>query len=169
MKNRRDENVIAFYTTKEVPYGCFSNFYRAPIDLDGRRWPTSEHYYQARKSDNFEDAEKIRHATTPKDAAFMGRRLASIHADWDSMKYNVMLVAVRAKFTQHKDLAEILLSTGDKEIVEWTEGTELADSVWGNAPDKDGKPGQNLLGKALMQIRAELVKQKDEQPNELDI
>jgi len=165
----KKEDVIAFYTTKEIPYGAFSNFYRAPINLDGKVWPTSEHYYQARKAVNYEDAESIRNAPTPKDAARLGRSLKEIHPDWENIKYNVMKVAVRAKFNQNAKLGVLLVETGNKELVEWTEGTVLADSVWGNATDKDGNPGKNLLGKALMEIREELKKQLHVTDNELDI
>src|SRR5437016_5030863 len=40
--------VIRFYSTKG-DYGCFSNFYRASIFLAGKRWSTTEHYFQAQK------------------------------------------------------------------------------------------------------------------------
>lgn len=150
------DSVVAFYTTKEFPYGCFSNFFRSPIELDGKEWPTSEHYYQAQKATSFGDRESIRNASTPKEAARLGRTLKEIRSDWDQVKYNIMKIAVRAKFTQHEKLRNVLLSTGDKILVEWTEGTELHDSIWGNARDKEGNPGKNLLGKALMEIRTEL-------------
>ena len=40
--------VIHFYSTTGE-YGCFSNFSRHPVFLKGKRWPTSEHYFQAQK------------------------------------------------------------------------------------------------------------------------
>lgn len=145
---------IAFYTTKDQ-YGCFSNFYRAPIKIDGVVWPTTEHFYQAQKATHPELQQAIRFAETPKIAAKMGRGIAPdfFRKDWEEIKYKVMLYACEAKFRQHPNLKQILLSTGDQEIVEWTEGTPLADSVWGNAKDKDGNPGKNLLGKVLMELR----------------
>ncbi len=39
---------IIMNRTNEVPYGCFSNFYASPLVLDGKEWPTSEHWFQAR-------------------------------------------------------------------------------------------------------------------------
>jgi N-glycosidase YbiA len=39
---------INFYHLKK-PYGFFSNFAPYPIDLNGKIWPTSEHYFQAQK------------------------------------------------------------------------------------------------------------------------
>ena len=40
--------VIHFYSPRDE-YGCFSNFFAAPIRLGGKTWPTSEHYFQAQK------------------------------------------------------------------------------------------------------------------------
>ena len=67
----------------------------------------------------------------------------------DKVRYGVMIKALQAKFTQHKDLKDILLSTGAKTLIEDAKN----DKVWGVG--RDGK-GQNLLGKALMQVRDEL-------------
>ena len=60
-----------------------------------------------------------------------------------------MLQALRAKFTQHADLAEILLGTEDAELIEHTE----RDSYWGDGGDGSGR---NRLGHLLEQIRSEL-------------
>jgi len=42
------EDVIRFYSTTGE-YGCFSNFSRHSIFLKGKRWPTTEHYFQGAK------------------------------------------------------------------------------------------------------------------------
>jgi ribA/ribD-fused uncharacterized protein len=146
------DDVIAFYSTKGE-YGWGSNFYRCPIFLDGEHWTTSEHYYQASKAVNQEDRDMIRKAESPKEAARLGREAIVISSVWDKIKLNVMIRVVYQKFKQNPDLRQKLLATGDKDIVEWTEGTPLADSVWGNACDKDGQPGLNYLGKVLMYVR----------------
>jgi ribA/ribD-fused uncharacterized protein len=39
---------ILFYRVNE-PYGFFSNFSKHPITLNGKEWPTTEHYFQAQK------------------------------------------------------------------------------------------------------------------------
>ena len=64
---------IYFYSTKEQPYGCFSNFAAYWFELDGQSWPTSEHYFQAQKFAGTPDAEAIRLARSPMVAARMGR------------------------------------------------------------------------------------------------
>jgi ribA/ribD-fused uncharacterized protein len=57
--------------------------------------------------------------------------------------------AVLAKFSQHADLKEILLSTADAKLVEHT----FNDSYWGDGGDGSG---QNKLGQILMSVREEL-------------
>ena len=53
---RETTMAIKFYSTSEETYGCFSNFSRHPVQIDGTTWPTTEHYYQAMKFPN--DAER---------------------------------------------------------------------------------------------------------------
>jgi len=65
------------------------------------------------------------------------------------MKICVKRGAVLAKFTQHKELLELLLLTEDAKIVEQTEN----DHYWGD--DGDGK-GKNMLNRILMEIREKL-------------
>lgn len=140
---------IYFYSTNDH-YGEFSNFARYGIELDGLWWPTTEHYFQAQK---FEDAtyrERIRAAATPKRAAELGRsRELPLRSDWESIKDDVMYRAVLQKFQMHSQLRELLLATGDEELVENAPG----DYYWGCG--KDGS-GQNKLGYTLMRVRAEL-------------
>ena len=141
--------VINFYSTTG-DYGCFSNFSRHSIFLKGKRWPTSEHYFQAQKFVDTEHEEAVRMCKTPSLAADMGRsRKLPLRRDWESVKDQIMLEAVRAKFTQHDDLKAILLSTGDAKLVEHTE----RDSYWGDGGDGSGK---NRLGQILMEVRDEL-------------
>lgn len=141
--------VINFYSTTGE-YGCFSNFSRHAITLKGKRWPTSEHYFQAQKFAGEPDEEEIRTAAKPSLAASMGRdRKRPLRRDWESVKEKVMLDALRAKFTQHEDLKAVLLGTGDAALVEHTAN----DAYWGDGGDGSGK---NRLGHLLMRLRAEL-------------
>ena len=140
---------IRFYRV-DAPYGCFSNFSRHPIVLDGLEWPTSEHYFQAQKFAGTPHAEAVRRAKTPRLAAELGReRHRPLRADWEQVKDDAMRTAVRAKFSQHAELREILLGTGDRELIEHTTN----DSYWGDGGDGSGG---NMLGRILMEVRAEL-------------
>jgi ribA/ribD-fused uncharacterized protein len=141
--------VIHFYHIGEE-YGCFSNFSPHPLRLDGKVWPTSEHYFQAQKFEDFRLQESIRRTRSPMIAARMGRdRKKPLRPDWEAVKVEVMRRGVRAKFTQHEDLRALLLATEDATLVEHTEN----DSTWGDGGDGSG---QNLLGLILMEVRAEL-------------
>jgi hypothetical protein len=55
---------IYFYSDRENPYGCFSNFSRHGFELDGVWWSTSEHYFQAQKFAGTPDADQIREVKT---------------------------------------------------------------------------------------------------------
>jgi ribA/ribD-fused uncharacterized protein len=149
-------DVINFYHVSDE-YGCFSNFAPYPIQVDGKQWQTSEHYFQAQKFEGAQHQEAIRRTKSPMIAARMGRdRKKPLRRDWESVKVAIMRKAVRAKFTQHEDLRRILLSTSDARIVEHTEN----DSYWGDGGDGSGK---NMLGRILMEIREELRTEVDKQ------
>jgi N-glycosidase YbiA len=144
-----EKKVIHFYSTREE-YGCFSNFSAHKIFLKGKSWKTSEHYFQAQKFVGTSHEEELRLADSPMQVAKMGRdRKRPLRKDWEKVKDNIMIEALRAKFTQHKDLKEILLGTGDAILVEHTKN----DNYWADGGDGSGR---NMLGILLMQLREEL-------------
>jgi len=146
---------IYFYKVDQ-PYGCFSNFSPHEVILDGKKWPTVEHYYQAHKllgTPDEELMEVIRQVATPEQAASMGRDNARIvRIDWKTAKQEVMWRAVLTKFVTHQDIQTVLLNTGDELLVE----DSPRDYYWGCG--KDGT-GQNELGKMLMRVRCYLRQQ----------
>ncbi len=140
---------IYFYSSREE-FGSFSNFSPHGFALDGKYWKTSEHYFQAMKFAGTSYSETIRLAPSPKDAANLGRsREVPMRADWEAVKDGIMKNGVMAKFLAHADIRAILLGTGEEEIVENARG----DAYWGCGADGKGK---NMLGKILVEIRAEL-------------
>jgi ribA/ribD-fused uncharacterized protein len=149
--------VINFYHLNE-PYGEFSNFARFLVRLGGKTWPTSEHYFQAQKFAGEPREEEICKAKTPSEAARLGRdRKVKLRSDWESVKDQIMREVVLAKFTQHEELRELLLSTGDATLVEHTEN----DGYWGDGGDGSGR---NMLGRILMSVREELRRRGDLEP-----
>jgi len=145
---------ILFYSTKDA-FGEFSNFAAFPIEIDGRIWPTSEHYFQAQKFAGTDHEELIRTTPSPMTVARMGRdRKRPLRTDWEQVKDGLMRKAVWTKFKQHPRLAAMLLETGDAEIVEHTEN----DVYWGDGGD--GR-GLNRLGQLLMQVRTDLRAERD--------
>jgi ribA/ribD-fused uncharacterized protein len=140
---------IKFYHQNK-PYGFFSNFSEHPIHLKGKIWPTSEHYFQAQKFTDTLHEEEVRLASSPMEAARIGRdRNHPLRPDWEEVKEDIMRQALLAKFTQHPDLKVKLLATGSAEIIEHTTN----DSYWGDGGDGTGK---NRLGKLLMEIREKI-------------
>jgi N-glycosidase YbiA len=137
---------IAFYSVTD-DYGAFSNFSLHEVTLRGKRWPTTEHFFQAMKFDDRTHQEAIRRASTPMLAARMGRdRKRKLRRDWERIKVGVMREAVEAKFRQHADLRTLLLATGDAHLVEHTDN----DAFWGDGGDGSGR---NELGRILMAVR----------------
>lgn len=139
---------IDFYRV-ENDYGEFSNFSSHPIELDGELWPTTEHYFQALKFHDSELRQRIRTAPTPGTAARLGRRSPGLREDWEEVKEDVMMEALRAKFSQHDRLRRLLLGTQDARLVEHTRN----DRYWGDGGDGTGR---NRLGALLMRLRDEL-------------
>lgn len=144
---------ISFYSTLSR-YGCFSNCSAYGFELDGYWWATSEHYFQAQKFAGTPDADEIRLAETPGEAANKGGdRHRPLRSDWEQVKDEIMRQAVLNKFAANSEIREILLSTGDEEIV----NQSPVDLYWGRR--KDGS-GENKLGKILMEVREILRQQK---------
>lgn len=146
--NKMTGYIIRFYRANDE-YGEFSNFARYPLQLDGKNWPTSEHYFQAQKFEGTELEEKVRTAKNAWYAAKYGRELAPLPYDWEEIKVDVMYHVVLAKFTQHPDLRKLLLDTGDAILIAHTR----KDAFWADGGDGAGK---NWLGKILMLVREEL-------------
>ncbi len=139
---------IYFYKETEEPYGCFSNFSDHAVFMKGIIWRTAEHYFQAQKFAGAPLEEEVRRCQTPAKAKKFANKHLYPHA-WHQVKDGVMLDALRAKFSQHPDLKELLLSTGNALLVE----NAPRDNYWGAG--SDGR-GRNQLGKLLMQVRDEL-------------
>lgn len=143
-----EQNMIKF--TKEGKYGCFSNFYLSPLQFDGIAYTCAEAAFQAQKCANKNDRVYFS-KLSPSDAKRRGRRI-ELRRDWEDVKYMAMVGILVCKF-ENKDLRDILLSTGEAELVENTTGWH--DNIWGNCDCSKctNIKGQNLLGKALMQVR----------------
>jgi len=139
-----------FFWTRHDEYGFCSNYYKAPITIDGKVYQTTEHFYQSRKTLDPGERERIRNLPTPGEARYVGSRV-ELRWGWEDIKSGVMLVALRAKFAQHPDLAEELLATGDAVLHE--------NAPWGSYWGYAGGRGLDMLGKLLMRVREELRKE----------
>lgn len=140
-------NSIKFYKS-EPPYGFLNNFARARMFIYGQWWDTVEAAYQASKTLDKEEREKIRLATSPREARDLGQKV-KLRETWDEIKDQVMYECLMGKFLQHPQLRKQLMATGDAFLIE----DSPIDSYWGCGKDGQGK---NMLGKLLMKLREEL-------------
>jgi|15BtaG_2_1085339.scaffolds.fasta_scaffold86590_1 ribA/ribD-fused uncharacterized protein len=111
-------------------------------------YPTVENFFQAMKCHD-ETYRKGLKLVTPAVAKKLGRR-CKLRDNWEVIKFDVMIYALRKKFTEPR-LHEKLLATGNQTLVE---GNYWNDTYWG-VNLKTGN-GENNLGKLLMQVRYEI-------------
>jgi ribA/ribD-fused uncharacterized protein len=145
---------ITFNRLKD-PYGEFSNFYPISIDIDSKEYKSSEHYYQSKKYEDTKWEDHVRSQEKPYEAAREGRRKdLPLREDWEDVKVLVMRRILIAKFKRIEYMRNLLLSTGNAEIVEYSD----KDYFWGRG--KDGA-GYNMLGKLLMEMREEIKNEEE--------
>jgi ribA/ribD-fused uncharacterized protein len=164
--------VIFFYG------GPFSNFDRGPFIVTSTpywaeapvtlEYPSMEAFLQAEKAAYEFDHRVIREADSPGAAKMRGNSHQSwepgyanrslLRPDWDERgedglpkKYHIFLVGARVKYAQPHYRVP-LLGTGDCIIAE----DSPTDFIWGIRDERRGFTGENLLGKALMQVRKEI-------------
>jgi ribA/ribD-fused uncharacterized protein len=138
------ESVLGF----KGEYRFLSNFYTAPVELDGIEYKSTEHAYQAAKTLDASERRHVREAVKPNEAKELGQNVKK-RPEWEQIKISVMKELVKQKFTKHKDLKEKLLATGDAYL---EETNHWHDTFWGVCKGK----GENHLGKILMEVREEI-------------
>lgn len=142
-------------------YRDFSNMSDHPVEIDGTKYPSVEHYYQAMKAVEFKDEDtlkKILKTKTSKSVKALGNKVKDFNEEvWKAKQDEVMEKGVRAKFVQHPELREKLVETGGKVIgyadardLYWSIGTSMGLEK-AKSPSK--WRGQNKLGKILMKLR----------------
>ena len=127
-------------------YNFLSNFYPSDISICGYVFPTVENAYQCSKTKDKSLWTQFRSAT-PGQCKRLGRKLV-LREDWEIIKEDIMYLLLKQKFG-HEKLRDLLLKTGDIEIVEdnyWN------DTYWGRC----NGVGENRLGRLLMRVREEI-------------
>ena len=144
--------------------GYLSNWYYSPFQKHGIRFLNSEQYFMWRKQQLFDPSNTILEGeilltNNPKVMKDFGRKVKNFDQKlWDNEKYEIMREALMEKFSQNYKLKKLLINTGKKILVE----ASPYDRVWGiglnerNARRKFPWNGDNLLGKALMDVREDL-------------
>ena len=147
----------------EGRYAFLSNFYPCTIEYQGIFYPSVEHMYVAMKVNNQQlingmyytpndFREMISKIKTAGEAKRIGRKV-KLRTGWEDTKLKVMNWAVREKFKDEK-LSELLLSTGDEELVESNWWGDVFYGVCNGI-------GENHLGKILMKVREEIRNKKE--------
>ena len=161
--SNRKPMVLFWKDTEEN--GCFSNWYRRTFVIDGIPYPHVEQYMMSQKAKLFHD--EVRYAAilrteNPHACKKLGKLVTPFDPKtWDAVKYEIVKAGNRAKFEQNPDLKEKLLATGTAILAE----ASPRDKTWGIGKtaktaaetDPSAWPGQNLLGKILMELREEFA------------
>lgn len=138
------------YVARQDVNDLLSTSSRHAFSLDDAEWPSVEHYYQAMKFDDEETREQIRSASHPNDTVKLASKYKrKIRKDWEKIKSTVMTRGVYIKCRTHQEVADALLQTGDRKIIE----TSQYDYYWGCG--RDGR-GKNTYGRVLMDVRNKL-------------
>lgn len=126
------------------------------FELDGKTWPTVEHYYQAMVFESQPRlVNKIMFAKTAVDAAKVGKwRFWQKRKDLKKVQSIIMTRALYTKCKTHADVANALLDTGELRLVE----NNNYDYYWGCGRDRRG---ENAYGKVLMNVREKLLSEKN--------
>ena len=147
-----------------VTKSCFSQWYPAEFKVDGNIYPTAEHYMMSQKAMLFgdhESANRVLNASHPGEAKAIGREVLNFDQTvWEENKFQIVVDANRAKFSQNENLKDFLVATGKRILVE----ASPIDKIWGvgmaaDDPDIENPSkwrGENLLGFALMDVRETL-------------
>ena len=139
------------------PYGEFSNWYQCEFEYMGIKFNSSEQALMWTKANIFQDstiAELILVTSNQKRIKELGRAVKNYDDNiWSIDRYNIMVDILYAKFSQNSDLMNKLLSTKNAALFE----ASPYDKIWGiGSSDVNTINGENLLGKALMEVRSKL-------------
>lgn len=144
------------------PHAGFSNFFPCEFVHDGVHYTSSEQAMMHRKAVLFGDqptADRILAEREPLACKRLGRAVTPFDtAVWAAERYATVKAILLDKFEQNPPLRAALLATGAAVLAEAAPREQIWGIGRGAAGAAEGKPwrGQNLLGKALMEVRAAL-------------
>lgn len=149
--------------------GPFSQWMYSPFERDGMTFVTAEQWMMYQKAIAMADAAsaaKIMATEDPREQKALGRKVANYNdMKWMRVAYNVVVEGNLSKFSQNADCMEALKQSRGKIIVEaspydkrW--GIGMAEGAEGIEDPANWK-GENLLGKAIMDVRTYLLGRDD--------
>ena len=147
--------------------GCCSQWYPSTFEYRGVTYTSAEQWMMAMKAlcmnDDISYA-KIMKSSDPQYIKQLGRKVKNYDdKKWSKQRYDVVVLGNYLKFNQNSELREWLINTNDQLIVE----ASPIDKIWGiglSVEDaRAGKDwqGDNLLGKAIMEVREKLNRKFD--------
>lgn len=154
---------IIFFWKVTEPYGFCSQWYHSPFEVDGKTFPTAEHFMMYRKAMLFGDetiAQKILECKDLRHVKDLGRSVSRFDQKiWKKHREEIVYEGTYNKFIQNKELMKKLLSERNACFVE----ASPYDNIWGigynasSATKNRSTWGLNLLGKALNRVRDECI------------
>ena len=151
------KHITAFYTK----HSALSNHYPCNFVREGKQYSSMEKYLFVRLAKLFKDDDLEKRLTklnNPVEIKGLGKKIKNYNKDiWRGEIESILYDGLMAKFSQNQTLKEILLATKDTIIVEANKfdtvygvGLSLGDpELWNENLWK----GDNLMGKALVQVR----------------
>ena len=155
----------SYFWKPNYNYGFLSQWYPSQFqDANGNKFANAEQYMMFGKANLFGDTamKKVILATTdPSKIKALGRKIKNFNDDvWNEFKYKIVCDGNYLKFSQNPQLKQELLKTGNAILAE----ASPYDTIWGIGLDPSSAikgmkwNGENLLGKALMEVRERLMK-----------
>lgn len=150
------DNIEYFYDETSP----LSNVYNSEIVYEGVRYKSAEQAYQAQKFDPETDNHviaAIMMVSQPGQAKeISGAHRKRIVPDWDKKKFRIMIGIVYQKMLQHPEIAELLVNSQEKLLVE----DAPKDNCWGMVTNETGVvSGSNFMGRVLMFVRWRLERE----------
>ena len=110
-------------TSKEqVGKFCFSQWFELPFIVDDTTYQTAEHWMMANKALLFNDLtthQKIINAKSAGEAKELGKQVSGFNEQvWVTNRFNIVVNGNIYKFNQHPQLADFLINTKDRILVE---------------------------------------------------
>ena len=155
--------IICFHNPDEEN-GYLSNWYASDFCYRGVKFSSMEQYMMYQKAICFHDEVIASQILATDDVARikkLGRSVSNYNENyWNGVRQIVVYEGLIAKFSQNDELKVKLKTTGDSILAECA----VKDIIWGiglsmKSPDRLEQAkwkGQNLLGYALMMVRAML-------------
>ena len=151
-------------TPFKSPKNALTNFWEVDVHMDGQTFKSAEHaylWYFCIELNEPGVAERVFNASTATQAKTISRELhdGRDFSSWSAKKLSIMKNVLCAKAKSSNNFCKILLNTGDKYLVEATRDTFYGAGLTPHlcrTTNPKMHPGQNHLGKLLMELRATL-------------